>query len=79
MTNVSMQDIIAIIEKAEVTADIDSIKGGSTFTDAGIDSLDLMNVLLGIEVKYDIKIPDSDIAKLSTVDTTVQYLTQRLG
>lgn len=78
MMEVKQEDIIAIIEDAGVIADLDQIKSGSTLTDAGVDSLDLANVLLGIEEKYDIKIPDEDIDKLATVEAMVNYLDSRL-
>jgi len=35
-------------------------------------------VLLGIEEKYDIKIPDEDIEKLMTIDEIIKYLSEKM-
>jgi acyl carrier protein len=72
--NVTQDEIIAIIDAAGVAADISGIKGSSTLKDAGIDSLEVMNVFLGIEEKYGIKIPDEDVDALNTIDSIVAYL-----
>ena len=67
-------EIIAIIKHAGVLADVTPDKKEMTFKSLGIDSLDLYNILMQIEEKYQVKIPDGDIEKLSSVDTTVKYL-----
>ena len=75
--NVSQEQIVSLIQGAGVSADISSIKGGMPLRDAGIDSLDMMNVFLAIEERFAIKIPDDDIEKLDTVDNIVRYLQDR--
>jgi acyl carrier protein len=72
--NVSMEEIIAIINDVGVAKDISGIKGSSTLKEAGIDSLEVMNVFLAIEEKYGIKISDEDIDELNTIDAIVAYL-----
>jgi acyl carrier protein len=72
--NVTQDQIIAIINEVGVAKDISGIKGSSTLKEAGIDSLEVMNVFLGIEEKYGIKIPDEDVDALNTIDSIVAYL-----
>jgi len=78
MSKISQVEIMKIIEDAGVTADLDMIREGKSLTDAGVDSLDLANVLLCIEEKYDIKIPDEDIEQLDSVSAIIDYLQKTL-
>jgi acyl carrier protein len=67
-------DIIAVIKSAGVLADVTPEKKDMSFKTLGIDSLDMYNILMQIEEKYQTKIPDGDIEKLSSVDAVVKYL-----
>lgn len=72
--NITSKEILDIIEKAGVTANVAEIKSDQTFKQAGIDSLELMNVFLAIEQTFEIKIEDEDIDALTSVDAVVSYL-----
>jgi acyl carrier protein len=74
---VSQDQIVSLIQGAGVSADISGIKGDASLRQAGIDSLDMMNVLLAIEEKFAIKIPDDDIDALDSVENIVSYLRKR--
>jgi acyl carrier protein len=75
--NADPELILSLIQGACVSADVAKIKGGGLLRDAGVDSLDMMNVLLAVEEKFGIKIPDDDIPKLETVAGIVAYLNGR--
>ncbi|RME60794.1 acyl carrier protein [Candidatus Parcubacteria bacterium] len=75
--DVTHKEIFEIIENAGVAADISQINNDTSLTDAGVDSLDMANVLLGIEEKYDIKIPDEDMDKLDSINAIVAYLAKK--
>ena len=77
MVETNHSDIIAIIEDAGVVADIDKLRVGGTLKEAGVDSLDLASILLGIEEKYKIKIPDEDIGNIATVAEIINYLSSK--
>jgi acyl carrier protein len=72
--NVTKEEILAIVENVGVSVDISTIKVDVPFKQAGIDSLEMMNVFLGIEEKFGIQIPDEDIADLNTIENIVSYL-----
>jgi acyl carrier protein len=73
--NVTPEDIISILENSDVSADVSTIKGDTKLgKTAGIDSLEMMSVFLGIEEKYGIHIPDQDLDQLDTIDNIVHYL-----
>lgn len=61
------------IAESEITADANLVK------DLGIDSLDYAEIVMDFEQTFDIKIPDDDAEKLSTVGSAVQYIEEKLG
>jgi len=71
---VEATDIISIIKSAGVLADVTLEKKEMDFKTLGIDSLDIFNILLQIEEAYKVKIPDSDIEKLSSIEAVAKYL-----
>lgn len=72
--NVTKEEILAIVENVGVSVDVSTIKVDVPFKQAGIDSLEMMNVFLGIEEKFGIQIHDEDIADLNTIENIVSYL-----
>lgn len=71
---IDQNQLISIIENAVVSVDVEKIKRGESFKDSGIDSLEVMNVFLGVEEAFSIKIPDEDIDSLTTLDAVFKYL-----
>jgi len=52
----------------------------ASFTnDLGADSLDIVELVMGIESAFGISIPDEDAEKFSTVGEAVKYLKEKLG
>ena len=45
-----------------------------SFEDLGMDSLDMVELVLILEEKFEIEIPDQDAEKLSTVRDIVEYV-----
>ena len=73
---VSVEDIRDIVERAETMAEMDTLKNDIPLTDQEVDSLDMTNILLLVEEKYDIKIPDKDMNQIQSIDNIVKYLTK---
>jgi acyl carrier protein len=44
-----------------------------------VDSIDFLNVLMGIHEKTGVDIPERDYAKVQTIDDTVEYVAARAG
>jgi len=74
---VTVKEIREVIENAETMAEIDTLKNDIPLTDQEVDSLDMANILLLIEEKYEVKIPDTDTKYLQTVDGIVAYLSKK--
>ena len=61
---------------AEVlNVDPEEITMDSTFTDdLGADSLDLFQIIMGIEEEFDIEVPSESAEKISTVEEAVELI-----
>ena len=57
-----------VISPTEVTQEANFIK------DLGIDSLDYAELVMEFEQAFDIKIPDSDAEKFTTIKDAVSYI-----
>ncbi len=58
--------------------DFDSIDPAKDLRDQiDIDSVDFLNFVIGLHKSLGIEIPDADVAKLTTLNSCVGYLTQR--
>ena len=47
--------------------------------DLGADSLDIVELIMGIEEEFDIEIPDEEAEKLTTVGEAMNYTLSKLG
>lgn len=77
MEDVSKRVAKILIEKlgiaeSEITPDANLVK------DLGIDSLDYAEIVMDFEQTFDIKIPDDDAEKLSTIGSAVKYIETKL-
>jgi acyl carrier protein len=56
------------------------IKPEASFVeDLGADSLDIVELIMGIEEEFDIEIPDEDAEKLTNVGEAMDYIKGKLG
>jgi acyl carrier protein len=56
-------------------ADLDRIKPAVSFRDQlDLDSMDLLNFVIGLHHAFRVDIPESDYPKLATLDGCVEYL-----
>jgi len=47
--------------------------------DLGADSLDIVELIMGIEEEFDIEIPDEEAEKLTNVGEALEYVKRKLG
>lgn len=75
MTLEKVQKIIA--EQFEVAAD--SISADTNIVDdLGIDSLDVVELIISVEEEFGLAIPDEDATELTTVGKIVEYIESKL-
>ena len=66
-----LQQIIAEV----LNVDASEVMPGTTFTDdLGADSLDLYQIILGVEEAFDIEIPQEEAEKIVTVGDAVELI-----
>jgi len=56
---------------------LEDVRPESSFVDLGADSMDRLDLLLGLEEALNIDIPDDDAKHLMTVQSVVDYVNQR--
>jgi acyl carrier protein len=58
----------------------EQIKPEASFIeDLGADSLDIVELIMGIEEEFDVEIPDEDAEKLTNVGEALAYVKGKLG
>jgi acyl carrier protein len=61
-------------------ADLSRLKPGARFRDQlDIDSMDRLNFVIALHKEFNVEIPESDYAKLETLDDCVTYLTSHMS
>ena len=61
------------VEAAQIKPDASFIE------DLGADSLDIVELIMGIEEEFDVEIPDEDAEKLTNVGEALNYVKGKLG
>ena len=78
-----MEEITARLKEIVVDrldVEEDQIKPEASFVeDLGADSLDIVELIMGIEEEFDIEIPDEDAEKLTNVGEAMNYVKGKLG
>ena len=78
-TMVKLEDILAIIGAIEPPPDMSEFDPNRTFSDNGIDSLDMMSVFLAIEEKYEFKFTDAELEQIRNTVDLVATVNRKLG
>ncbi len=66
-----------IVDQLGVEEDLVTLNA-SFVDDLGADSLDVVDLIMGIEDEFDIEIEDADAETISTVGDAVNYIKERL-
>ena len=67
-----------IVEQLQVS-DTAITEEASFIDDLGADSLDIVELIMALEEKFDIEIPDEDAEKVSTVKDVVEYIKEHIA
>lgn len=73
----TIENIQEVIVEADVLGDVSEIKNDIPLTEQGIDSLDIVNIYLLLEEKFNISIPDEDLENVRTIDNIVKYINNK--
>ncbi|AXP08175.1 acyl carrier protein [Campylobacter sp. VicNov18] len=70
----TFDDVKAVVVE-QLSIDADTVKMESKIIeDLGADSLDVVELIMALEEKFEIEIPDSDAEKLIKIEDVVNYI-----
>ena len=71
----SVEEKVKLIIVEQLDVEESEVTPKASFTDdLGADSLDIVELVMAFEEKFDIEIPDEDAEKISTVKHAVDYV-----
>jgi acyl carrier protein len=76
-SNVSIDMILDVVRSAGTKVDLDALDATSDLVALGADSLDMMTILLDIQDRTGIEIPDEDVDRLRTPKAIRDYVAGR--
>lgn len=70
----TFDDVKAVVVE-QLSIDADTVKMESKIIeDLGADSLDVVELIMALEEKFEVEIPDSDAEKLIKIEDVVNYI-----
>jgi acyl carrier protein len=71
----SVEDKVKDIIVEQLGVDASQVTEGASFVDdLGADSLDTVELVMALEEKFEIEIPDDEAEKITTVGEAIEYL-----
>lgn len=67
-----------VVDRLKVSED-EVTETASFVDDLGADSLDVVDLVMGLEEEFDIEIPDEDAEKIQTVEQAVNYISSKIS
>lgn len=67
------QDVRTAIAETILDLDVDSLDSEAPFEDANIDSLDHANILLLLQERFGLQVPDEDLDQCSSINGILEY------
>lgn len=74
----NIQDILPILEDSGYAGSLD-LDASKTFSENGIDSLDVFSWLAAIEEKYGVSIGDEEFPMIKTPNDLVKFINNKLS
>ena len=72
--------VIKVVAEHLTTLDASDIKADSSFIDdLGADSLDIVELVMGLEEEFNIEIPDEAAEKIITIKDACDYIADNLS
>lgn len=65
-----------LVEQLDVDEDAVT-QNASIVDDLGADSLDVVEIIMGLEEEFDVEIPDEDAEKITTVQQIITYVEEK--
>jgi acyl carrier protein len=65
-----------LVDQLDVSPD-EITPAASIVDDLGADSLDVVEIVMGLEEEFDVEIPDEDAEKITTVQQIIDYVEEK--
>ncbi len=76
----ALENDVADLVVEQLGVDRDQIVPAASFIDdLGADSLDIVELVMAMEEKFDVEIPDEDAEKIQTISDATEYVKAKLG
>lgn len=76
----SVEDQVKEIIIDQLGVDEGQVKAEASFIDdLGADSLDTVELVMALEEKFDVEIPDEDAEKMKTVGDAIKYMSEKVS
>jgi len=75
---ITKDDILNIIDEAGILVDTNNLVDDINLQEQGVDSLDIVNIYMKLEDKFNIKIPDTDLPNVKTINDIVSYVNSKI-
>lgn len=77
MTKTTCAAVKKAFETAGVNMDVNVLSENTSFSEQGIDSLDVSSLLLSIEEVFGVTIPDEKMDELNTIEKIAAYIDEQ--
>jgi acyl carrier protein len=67
------EDIRGVIRDTVMGVDVAALKDEQVFRSAGVDSLDAINILLALEERHGVHVPDEDVKQCNSIAAILAY------
>ena len=72
------QKVVSVIKK-HLSVDEKAIISAKSFEDLGADSLDMVEIIMSLEEKFNVEISDDDAEKFTSIDNAVDLITGKVN
>ncbi|WP_257933322.1 acyl carrier protein [Campylobacter lari] len=74
---INSQEILQILKEIGVLVDVNTLEIDKPLKDQRIDSLDMANLFLNLQERYNIEIPMEDVEKLASIENIISYFAKK--
>ena len=76
----AVEDKMIDIIVEQLSVDREKVVSGASFVDdLGVDSLDLVELIMAMEEEFDVEIPDEEAEKIVTVQNAIDFVAKIQG
>ena len=74
------EKVIKMLDGKIKAKELSDIQGGDDLVyDLGIDSFEMVNLIIDLETEFDIEIEDTEMKRLMKIDSMLDYLAEKTG